>query len=44
MNMKEEEATSLIIRGFVKLKAPDLPPALQKSIDDAIKMSMEGSM
>ncbi len=42
--LNEEEATSLIIRGFVKLKVPDLPPALQKSIDDAIKMSMEGSM
>ncbi|MDH4212372.1 MAG: SufD family Fe-S cluster assembly protein [Candidatus Odinarchaeota archaeon] len=42
--LNEDEATSLIIRGFVKLKVPDLPPALQKSIDDAIKMSMEGGM
>jgi Fe-S cluster assembly scaffold protein SufB len=42
--LDEEEATSLIIRGFVKLKVPDLPLALQKSIDDAIKMSMEGGM
>jgi Fe-S cluster assembly scaffold protein SufB len=42
--LDEDEATSLIIRGFVKLKVPDLPPALQKSIDDAIKMSMEGNM
>jgi Fe-S cluster assembly scaffold protein SufB len=42
--LDEEEATSLIIRGFVKLKVPDLPPALQKSIDDAIRMSMEGGM
>ncbi len=42
--LNEEEATSLIIRGFVKLKVPDLPAALQKSIDDAIKMSLEGGM
>ena len=42
--LNEEEATSLIIRGFVKLKVPDLPIALQKSIDDAIKMSLEGGM
>ncbi len=42
--LNEEEATSLIIRGFVKLKVPGLPPALQSSIDDAIKMSLEGGM
>lgn len=42
--LDEEEATSLIIRGFVKLKVPDLPPTLQKSIDDAIRMSLEGGM
>ncbi len=42
--LNEEEATSLIIRGFVKLKVPDLPVALQKSIDDAVKMSLEGGM
>jgi Fe-S cluster assembly scaffold protein SufB len=42
--LDEEEATSLIIRGFVKLKVPDLPPALQASIDQAIKMSLEGGM
>jgi Fe-S cluster assembly scaffold protein SufB len=42
--LDEDEATSLIIRGFVKLKVPDLPPALQKSIDDAVKMSLEGGM
>ena len=42
--LDEEEATSLIIRGFVKLKVPGLPPALQSSIDDAIKMSLEGGM
>ncbi len=42
--LNEEEATSLIIRGFVKLKVPDLPPALQASIDEAIRMSLEGGM
>jgi Fe-S cluster assembly scaffold protein SufB len=42
--LDEEEATSLIIRGFAKLKVPDLPPALQASIDQAIKMSLEGGM
>jgi len=42
--LDEEEATSLIIRGFVKLNVPGLPPALQSSIDDAIKMSLEGGM
>lgn len=42
--LDEEEATSLIIRGFVKLKVPDLPPALQKSIDEAIKLSLAGGM
>lgn len=42
--LSEEEATSLIIRGFVKLKVPGLPDALQKSIDTAIKMSLEGGM
>lgn len=42
--LDEEEATSLIIRGFVKLKVPDLPPALQSSIDEAIRMSLEGGM
>lgn len=42
--LDEEEATSLIIRGFVRLKVPGLPPALQSSIDDAIKMSLEGGM
>ena len=42
--LTEEEATSLIIRGFVKLKVPGLPDALQSSIDAAIKMSLEGGM
>ena len=42
--LDEEEATALIIRGFVKLKVPDLPPALQSSIDEAIKLSLVGGM
>ena len=42
--LNEEEATSLIIRGFIKLKVPNLPAALQKSIDDAVKMSLDGGM
>ena len=42
--LDEEEATSLIIRGFVRLKVPGLPEALQSSIDSAIKMSLEGGM
>lgn len=39
--LTEEEATTLIVNGFVQLKAPDLPPSLQKSIDDAIKMTLK---
>lgn len=42
--LTEEEATALIIRGFVKLKVPGLPSALQSSIDAAIRMSLEGGM
>ncbi|MCF2137093.1 MAG: SufD family Fe-S cluster assembly protein [Candidatus Thorarchaeota archaeon] len=39
--LTEEEATSLIVRGFMHLKAPDLPAPLQKAIDDAVKMTLE---
>jgi Fe-S cluster assembly scaffold protein SufB len=42
--LDEEEATSLIVRGFVQLQVPDLPPALQKSIDDAISLALKGGM
>ena len=42
--LDEEEATSLIVRGFVQLQVPDLPPALQKSIDDAIALALKGGM
>ncbi|MHA1770630.1 MAG: SufB/SufD family protein [Candidatus Thorarchaeota archaeon] len=39
--LTEEEATSLIVRGFMHLKAPDLPAPLQRAIDDAVKMTLE---
>jgi len=39
--MTEEEATSLIISGFIRLKTPGLPAMLQRSIDDAVKMTLE---
>ncbi|MHA1736069.1 MAG: SufB/SufD family protein [Candidatus Thorarchaeota archaeon] len=39
--LTEEEATSLIVTGFIHLKTPDLPPPLQKTIDDAVKMTLE---
>ncbi|MHA1245803.1 MAG: SufB/SufD family protein [Candidatus Thorarchaeota archaeon] len=39
--LTEEEATSLIVSGFMHLKTPDLPPPLQKAIDDAVKMTLE---
>ena len=42
--LSEEESTSLIVSGFVKLKVPDLPPALQSAIDDAVKLSLAGGM
>ncbi len=42
--LSEDEATSLIVGGFAKLKVPDLPPALQKSIDEAVSLALEGGM
>ncbi|MBD3408024.1 MAG: SufD family Fe-S cluster assembly protein [Candidatus Lokiarchaeota archaeon] len=39
--LEEDEATSLIVQGFIQLQAPDLPPALQNTIDEAIKMTLE---
>ena len=39
--LTEEEATSLIVSGFMHLKTPDLPPPLQKAIDDAVMMTLE---
>ncbi len=42
--LNEEVATSLIISGFVRLEIPDLPLALQKSIDEAVQLALEGGM
>jgi Fe-S cluster assembly scaffold protein SufB len=42
--LDEEEATSLIVRGFVQLQVPDLPSALQKSIDNAISLALKVGM
>ncbi len=39
--LTEDEATSLIVRGFMHLKTPDLPPQLQKAIDDAVQMTID---
>ncbi|TXT54121.1 MAG: hypothetical protein BAJATHORv1_90070 [Candidatus Thorarchaeota archaeon] len=39
--LTEDEATSLIVRGFIKLQAPDLPPALQRTIDEAVQLTLE---
>ena len=39
--LTEDEATSLIVRGFMHLKAPDLPPSLQRAIDEAVQMTLE---
>ncbi len=40
----KEEATSLIVSGFMKLEVPDLPPILQRSIEEAIELSLKGGM
>jgi Fe-S cluster assembly scaffold protein SufB len=40
----DEEATSLIVSGFMKLEVPNLPPALQKSIDEAVSLALSGTM
>ncbi|MHA1835551.1 MAG: SufB/SufD family protein, partial [Candidatus Odinarchaeia archaeon] len=37
--LSEEEANSLVVRGFMTLRVPELPPNLQKTIDDAIKLT-----
>lgn len=42
--LSEEEATLLIVSGFIKLKVPELPVALQSSIDDVIRLSLQGGM
>lgn len=38
----EDEAISLIIKGFLDLKIKSLPEYLQKSIDDTIDLSLKG--
>jgi Fe-S cluster assembly scaffold protein SufB len=42
--LTEEESVSLIVSGFVDLQVPDLPSALQSSVDYAIKLSLSGGM
>ncbi len=37
--LSEEEANSLIVRGFMTINVPDLPPTLQKTVDDAIRLT-----
>jgi len=41
----EDEAAALIVSGFVSLDIPDLPPTIQRVIDETIRMTLEeGSM
>jgi Fe-S cluster assembly scaffold protein SufB len=40
--IKEEDAISLILRGFLNIKIENLPEILQKSIDTAIEMAFKG--
>lgn len=42
--LDEDEATSLIVSGFMRLDVPDLPPIIQKSIDETINLSLKGGM
>jgi Fe-S cluster assembly scaffold protein SufB len=42
--LTEEEATNLIVRGFMTLRVPGLPPSLQSSIDKAIDITMQKGM
>ncbi|MHA1409693.1 MAG: SufB/SufD family protein [Candidatus Odinarchaeia archaeon] len=37
--LTEEEANSLVVRGFLTIRVPDLPPNLQKTIDNAIELT-----
>ncbi len=39
--LTEDEATSLIVRGFIRVRSSKLPPSLQRTIDDAIRMTFE---
>lgn len=40
--IKEEDAVSLILRGFLNIKIENLPQILQKSIDNAIEIAFKG--
>jgi Fe-S cluster assembly scaffold protein SufB len=40
--IKEEDAISIILRGFLNIKIEGLPDILQKSIDTAIEMAFKG--
>lgn len=40
--IKEEDAISLILRGFLNIKIEGLPEILQKSINNAIEMAFKG--
>ncbi|MFP4474716.1 MAG: SufB/SufD family protein [Desulfatibacillaceae bacterium] len=42
--LTEDEATATIVRGFMSVDIPGLPPKLQKQIDDAVQASEEDMM
>ncbi len=42
--LTEDEATSLIVRGFIRVRSPELPASLQRTIDDAIRMTFEKAL
>ncbi|MEM2142509.1 MAG: SufD family Fe-S cluster assembly protein [Candidatus Thorarchaeota archaeon] len=42
--LTEDEATSLVIGGFIRLTSPGLPRSIQQYIDDAIRMTIEKSV
>ena len=42
--LSEEEATALIVKGFVSIKVPGLPEVVQKSIDQTVAMLAQGGL
>jgi len=42
--LTEKEATDLIVRGFVTLRPPGLPPMLQSAIDKAVELTIKSGM
>jgi Fe-S cluster assembly scaffold protein SufB len=42
--LSEEEATATIVRGFLNVDIPGLPPQLKAEIDKAIEMSEKDAM